>query len=261
MMEMLFVTHLYSPHHHVQGGPAFLYFVKVLSPLPKTAWLFWNQSSALPPSPTDTPPKPPPPQHKKMSRPTAAPDLTPQFCFNQTALRDFLRLSRATIDDSITQHLNALLQPGTSTRFDPSSTSARPNFPAQGRRATGQQCDGFRSQILFPSWQMRSDVLTFCAAVATSPDPEDPDQLLRRVEDATARERVVDERLDPYSGRYFPREARTESLAGLLRNERAVERIIRSRTWGLVNERCGDGSGPDGWEKAFEAWREAQTER
>jgi hypothetical protein len=76
------------------------------------------------------------------------------------------------------------------------------------------------------------------------------------VEDDKARERVVDERLDPYSNRYFPREARTESLAMLMRNERAVEKIIRMRTWGVIGERCGMTN--DTAETAFDKWREAQ---
>jgi hypothetical protein len=109
---------------------------------------------------------------------------------------------------------------------------------------------------LFPSWKVRSDVLEYCAGVATSPDPDDPDQVLRQVEDDKARERVVDERLDPYSGRYFPREARTESLAMLMRNERAVEKIIRMRTWGVIGERCGLNT--NSAEEAFDKWRQAQ---
>ena len=103
---------------------------------------------------------------------------------------------------------------------------------------------------------MRSDVLDYCAGVATSPDPDDPDSVLRQVEDSRARERVVDERLDPYSGRYFAREARTESLAMLMRNERAVEKIIRMRTWGLIAERCGSEHVEA--DQAFEAWRKRQ---
>jgi hypothetical protein len=104
---------------------------------------------------------------------------------------------------------------------------------------------------------MRSDVLNYCAGVATSPDPNDPEHVLREVEDARARERVVDERLDPYSGRYFPRDTRTESLAALIRNERSVESIIRSRTWGLVGERC-DNEGVDA-ENALDDWRKRQS--
>lgn len=102
---------------------------------------------------------------------------------------------------------------------------------------------------------MRSDVLNYCAGVATSPDPEDPDLVLRQVESAKERERVVDERLDPYSARFFPQEARTESLAMLVRNERGVENIIRSRTWALVTERCSNATG--GWEDSLNRWRES----
>ena len=110
--------------------------------------------------------------------------------------------------------------------------------------------------MLFPSWKIRSDVLDYCSAVATSPDPDDPDSVLRQISDDKARERVVDERLDPYSGRYLPQEARTESLAMLMRNERAVEKIIRSRTWSLIGERCGLNY--DSAEDAFDKWRQAQ---
>ncbi len=81
--------------------------------------------------------------------------------------------------------------------------------------------------------------------------------MLREVEDARARERVIDERLDPYSGRYFPRDTRTESLAALMRNERMVESIIRSRTWGLVGERCENG-GEDA-DTALDEWRREQS--
>lgn len=115
-----------------------------------------------------------------------------------------------------------------------------------------RNCQGFKDNVLFPSWQTRSDVLTYCAGVATSPDPDDPDLILRETESARDRERVVNERLDPYSARFFPREARTESLANLVRNQRTVEDIIRTRTWGMVTERCG---GSTSWEDALNNWR------
>ncbi|KAF2255582.1 hypothetical protein BU26DRAFT_443746, partial [Trematosphaeria pertusa] len=191
-----------------------------------------------------------------MSQPSERPRLTPQFCFNQTALRDFLRISRGTIDDSITQNLNALLTPA-GRGFDPSSTSSRSlAAPGTSRMIPPEQCDAFKERVLFPSWAVRSDVLDYCAGVATSPDPDDPDSILRQIEDDKARERVVDERLDPYSGRFFPREARTESLAMLMRNERAVEKIIRSRTWSVLGERCGMSS--ETADQAFDKWRQRQ---
>lgn len=95
--------------------------------------------------------------------------------------------------------------------------------------------------------------MSYCALVATSPDPDDPEAAVREAELERNRERVVDERLDPYSARYFPREPRTTQLALLLRQEQGVESIVRSRTWGLVRERCGDPA--DDWEKAIAEWR------
>lgn len=69
-------------------------------------------------------------------------------------------------------------------------------------------------------------------------------------------ERIVDERLDPYSGRFFPREARTEELARLLRQEMGVEGIVRERSWGIVRGRCeGVGVG-ERWEEGMRRWRE-----
>jgi hypothetical protein len=100
---------------------------------------------------------------------------------------------------------------------------------------------------------MRSDVLDYCESVAMSPDPDDPESVLREVETQRDRERVVDERLDPYSARFFPREARTERLAALIRQERGVENIIRARSWGLVIERCGEDYRD--WEYALDEWR------
>jgi len=101
-------------------------------------------------------------------------------------------------------------------------------------------------------------VISYCTAVATSPDPDDPDAVARELEIHEAEKRVVDERLDPYSGRFFPREARTELLAALLRNEKAVERIVRGRTWSMVGERCDGGEVGVGWEEEMERWQERQ---
>ena len=154
------------------------------------------------------------------------------------------------IDDSIVQNLNALMTPSRA-KWDPASVAERQIKPVERHPTDPEACVTFKEDVLFPSWQDRSNVLNYCAGVALNPD--DPDLALKRVESAKERERIVDERLDPYSGRFFPREARTEILANLIRNERSVEGIIRSRTWGLISERCGD-AGPD-WEEAMNKWR------
>src|SRR6201999_4286323 len=133
---------------------------------------------------------------------------------------------QASIDDNITQNLNALFNPA-AAGFDPSSTSTRSPRPSNLRQIPPSSCRNFKDQVLFPSWQVRSDVLNYCASVATSSDPDDPESVLRQVESERDRERVVDERLDPYSARFFPREPRTETLAAIIRQERGVEKIVR----------------------------------
>ncbi|KAL8831128.1 MAG: hypothetical protein Q9170_005430 [Blastenia crenularia] len=213
------------------------------------AWLFWSSQSDPKQDLTPQVPK----STLRMSQASNKPNLTPQFCFNETALRDFLRLSRVAIDDSIIQNLNALITPA-QAGFDPSSTAERQIQTLRRRPIDPEACQGFKNNALFQSWQTRSDVLSYCAGVAVN--PADPDLILREAESAKDRERVVDERLDPYSGRFFPREARTESLASLIRNERGVEGIIRARTWGLVTERCEDTA--VGWEEALDRWRASQ---
>ena len=102
-------------------------------------------------------------------------------------------------------------------------------------------------------------MLNYCASVATSPDPDDPESLLREVESEKARERIIDERLDPYSARYFPREPRTERLAALVRQERGVENIVRARSWGLVVERCGEDWRD--WQEALNDWQKKRVDK
>ena len=111
--------------------------------------------------------------------------------------------------------------------------------------------------MLFPAWQARADVLSYCALVATSPDPDDPEAAVREAEVEKNRERIVDERLDPYSARFFPREPRTTQLAMLIRQEQGVEKIVRTRTWGLVKERCEDAA--EDPERALAMWRKERA--
>ncbi|KAH0603811.1 uncharacterized protein H6S33_007470 [Morchella sextelata] len=172
------------------------------------------------------------------------PHLSPQFCFSTGALKEFLRLSRST-DDTISQSLNTLSTPSR-TPFD--STLSTRSSP---RRLPAGTCTQFTQRVLFPSWQARTEVLEYCGRVAEAEDPEDPAEVVG--------ERVVDERLDPYSGRYFPKERRTEVLAVVVRGEWGVEEIVRERSWRVVGERC-EGVGQRGvegreWRVAFEEWR------
>lgn len=164
---------------------------------------------------------------------------------------DFLRFSRSTVDDTISQNLNALVTPA-GAGFDPRSTSRR-TPKALGRDVNTDRCTGFLDKVLFPAWDSRVQVFEYCAAVASSPNPNDPDAALREIQKKKDSERVIDERLDPYSGRFYPRESRTELLASILRQERVIEDIVRHRTWEVIQDRCD--APPKDWQAALEEWK------
>jgi Caffeine-induced death protein 2 len=186
------------------------------------------------------------------------------ICSVELTSVDFLRLSRATIDDSIIQNLNALVRPG-SRPFDPSITSSRqvkPAFSSASRQHIDSSgCDEFIDKVLFPSWAVRDDVIKYCLSVALAPrtNEKDPEALERAAADQAAANRVVDERLDPYSGRYFPKKLRQEALLDVLQNEVAVESIVRDRTRSVIEERCDNGRGKSDFGK-YAAWKR-QRER
>lgn len=196
---------------------------------------------------------------KHYSQPT--PQLTPSLCFNTSYLRDFLRLSRAQLDDTISTNLNSLLTPSFTSPFDPASTSD-PSTNRRGRQLIPDDtCREFTNQTIFPIWSSRSQVLSYCSIVATSPDPDDPDRSRIEAENMALSHRVVDERLDPYSGRFFPKEPRTEILASLLRNESAVESIVRDKTWRTLTERCPSlDPSLRGWQDSLNTWQQHQKQ-
>ncbi|KAK6495351.1 hypothetical protein TWF481_003375 [Arthrobotrys musiformis] len=194
------------------------------------------------------------PQHPPSSSPMTSssvndPLLTPQFCFSTSTLKEFLRLSRSTTDDTISQHLSSLSPPPS---FNPSTTSQR--TPSH-RLIPPSTLSSFLSSTIYPTWSKRSEVLTYCAIVATSPDPNDPNLGVIEKETEAERMRIVDERLDPYSGRFFPTESRTQILAGVVRNERGVEEIVRDRTWEVIKSRSTDGMGGKTWKEAYGEWK------
>lgn len=190
------------------------------------------------------------------------PPLTPALCFNGTFIRDFLRTSRSQLDDTIGTNLNGLLTPSVTSPFDPLSTSD----PATNRKGKqpipDETCAAFVQETIFPIWDTRSRVISYCSIVATSPDPDDPDKTRIEAENIAHSHKIVNERLDPYSGRFFPQEPRTEILGSVLRNENAVENIVRDRTWRTMSERC-NGLDPSqrGWQEAFQRWQTTRVSR
>ncbi|CAK7204602.1 hypothetical protein SEUCBS139899_007360 [Sporothrix eucalyptigena] len=209
------------------------------------------------------------------------PALTPQFCFSTVVLRDFLRASRA-IDDTITQHLNALVTPSRAG-FDPSSTAHRtspsPSSHAASSTPSQPACRAFRDELLFPAWQARDDVIRYCAGVADEAVAKDAQEVSATAAAAAALAAAtgtlndmapppppeVTERLDPYIKRkqYSLVEPQANLLASLMRNEQGVETIVRARSWDVLQSRCGSnvvaaGATEPGWEAALERWRKRE---
>ncbi|RMZ85769.1 hypothetical protein DV737_g498, partial [Chaetothyriales sp. CBS 132003] len=209
-----------------------------------------------------------------MSTPPLPPPLSPSLCFSHSALLAFLNSSRNLIDDSISTNLNALSTPSrtsplSSSSTDPNTTIRQPH-PSQ-RPILRSACDTFITTVLFPSWQAREQLLDYCTAIAQAPDPDDPDAAAREAYNRAGEARVEskNERLDPYSGRFFRKESRAEELAEFCERERVVEDIVRERSWGVVRSRCGvalDEGLAEGrkrpWARAFQKWRDdLRTER
>ncbi|KAJ4155784.1 hypothetical protein LMH87_001013 [Akanthomyces muscarius] len=69
------------------------------------------------------------------------PQLSPQFCFSTSTLRGFLRFSRSTVDDTISQNLNALVTPARAG-FVPQSTWQRTSR-SPGRDVKTERCTEF----------------------------------------------------------------------------------------------------------------------
>ncbi|KAI9732458.1 MAG: hypothetical protein M1818_007496 [Claussenomyces sp. TS43310] len=209
-----------------------------------------------------------------MSTPATLPTLTPQFCFSTTALQalpttsdpeseanpqllsgpaaDFLRLSRTSIDDSITANLNALLTPSR-TPFDPGSTSVRA-APRRRDAISPESCSAFKAQVLFPNWKARGQVLAYCTSVAAAPEPREEVPGADELDESL---HVMDNRADPYSTRPVIRESRVSRLADVCRMEGVVEDIVRTRTWGVIKARCGDAD--ERWEDALAKWQREKS--
>lgn len=220
-----------------------------------------------------------------MSTPPAAPALPKeddktQWCLNTTAVRgkslnggsfntpeahspDFLRLSRATSDDSISAHLNSLLTPSRSNPF--TSSTPTQSLPPRGNRRNipDETCDAFKHRVLFPGWSTRDAVLTSCSSVATklqssSVSDTPPASGSRNYWGAS---QTVNERLDPYSARDYEwtRSSQAQQLQDVLRNEARTEKIVRSRSWAVLGERCMSGvtagqTADDHWQNEYRAW-------
>lgn len=166
-------------------------------------------------------------------------NLSTAFCEDITALKDFLRLSRTLVDDTITQNLNNLVLP---PRFDPASTS-RPQKRKIQTPIDSHSCNSLIDTV-FENWDARTSTIDYCF------------QAIKRAPASIynlSPEEIKARRLDPYSGR------QSEEIPILQRvcdQEQGTENIIRDRTWKIIRGRCEELNGMnDSWETAFHEWR------
>lgn len=189
-----------------------------------------------------------------------------------------MRLSRTTVDDSISAHLNALLTPSRTNPFLSSSSANLSSLPRGDRRnVPDEACHAFKQTILFPRWATRDYVLTACQRVAngasaTGDDALDPSATGPQDASRTSRnywgyEQSVNERLDPYSGRNYDwtRQPEAQQLRDVLQSELQVENIVRSRTWAVLGERCARSASSPGksneeqWRQEYRAWKRSSN--
>lgn len=79
------------------------------------------------------------------------------------------------------------------------------------------------------------------------------DVFAKEADEVDERLKVVDGRADPYTTRPQVTYTKEDRLRDILKEEKTVERIVRSRTWNVVENRCEDTG--DSWEEALAKWR------
>lgn len=189
-------------------------------------------------------------------------DDTRKLCYNFTFIKDFLRKSRGSLDDTISTQMNNLIVRG---KFDIQSLS-KPWYlqrPLQSENDTDLDVEAFEAlankggrtrysapskvlceqfaQALLESWNQRSKMIQQCTEIAKADLEASSNSSLK-----SSTEADTNQRLDPYSGRPVYSYNKAEELSRIMRTEAAVEDVIRDRTWRIVRESCGDL--PEKWE-------------
>lgn len=145
--------------------------------------------------------------------------LTPEGCISSTKLRQFLRLSRATTDDTIRPHLNELNK---------------------------QQCNEYFNSVIAPAWQQRQQVISYCQDYSQqlrNQTQEDKEEITDPSLTPQELAEKFDLRTDPYAFKTHQRKleqqyAQCDLLDNWTRNEQTVETIIREQTIGVLNDKC-----------------------
>ncbi|BFZ58463.1 hypothetical protein PYCC9005_005525 [Savitreella phatthalungensis] len=186
--------------------------------------------------------------------------MAEELCEDITSLKDWLRLSRALVDDTITTNLNNLRLP---KPFDPLSTTAS----SPNRRSTATQTEQLDAPIdqtscdrlvdaVFANWAARSTLLAACSS-RVHPSPT---TTATPIADAGGGDRWTRKRYDPYAGRAT---ASPPILQTVVEGELATEEIVRDRTWSVIRNRCRNLASTvrdaPSWHAALQDWVSRQA--
>lgn len=146
--------------------------------------------------------------------------VTPAHCVEPSTLDSFLRQLRQSSDDVVVAQLERA-------------------FRGQGADRS-KQCDDYIQHELFPNWQARDKIISFCDAHLQQMRESANSKGLASEQPSSEK---IDPRLDPYGARdqFRAKEIRDKDWRDLndwITNGRQVERILRDNTVGQLRQNC-----------------------
>ncbi|KAH3902542.1 related to Mic23p [Saccharomycodes ludwigii] len=160
--------------------------------------------------------------------------ITKKDCVNPVLLGSFFRFLRRYSDDVIEQRVNDSITPKSSSKL--------------------VHCDNFIKSQLYPNWNIRDNVISYCSNYATS---------LKRELDTTCSENsesasppVTETRIDPYAAIDY-KNAKTmryndyNSVVNWVENQKEIEKILRKRSVNVLLNNCGQASYLDDFTKSY----------
>ncbi|CAI4055912.1 hypothetical protein SUVZ_02G0110 [Saccharomyces uvarum] len=146
--------------------------------------------------------------------------VTRERCVDPSLLDSFLRILRHGSDDIIRQKLNNYRKPSSNSE---------------------NKCERFLKQELYPNWQIRSGIISFCDQEATQMKVETDQKFSNTGSSAIGP--LTDARIDPYAARerLEDQEARYRNWTKVkdwVANNRQIEQILTSTTDRILRQNC-----------------------
>ncbi|QSL64195.1 hypothetical protein MERGE_000350 [Pneumocystis wakefieldiae] len=166
--------------------------------------------------------------------------LNPSICFDISYIKNFLRFSRAQLDDTITFHLNSLSK---ERPFISESLKTKPLQLDVNLQPDEKTCLSFINQV-FDVWETRSSLISYCQSVAVNMQDSS-------TSDTSYISSSVDARKDPYSGRKGIHGTKEGMLRNILSTEEQIEHVVRNHSWEHILRRCGFLQLPETYQAAM----------